>query len=197
MPSYTLKCKCGAFKATFDAAPHINFNCHCRSCVAACKAIEAKEGFDGISIRCDNSGGVAVAIFKSNNVFIKEADASKIGFMKVGERGKWARSYCTECKTVLFNGFFPNRCGANRNALTETEGGEPFTPDDAVINILGNYAFDSERVPVPKHGAVPFGIMLKFIPLIVGWGCDGRNANEKALIPEDMTKVEACTITWE
>eukprot|EP00804_Cyclotella_cryptica_P006855 CCRYP_010961-RA/>CCRYP_010961-RA protein AED:0.21 eAED:0.20 QI:0/0/0/1/1/1/2/0/96 len=96
--------------------------------------------------------------------------------MKVGERGK---------------------CAANRNALTKTDGGRPYTPDGAVMNILANYAFDNNDVPSPKHGTVPFGLMLKFIPLIVGWGCDGSHAHEKALMPEDMSKVEVCPVTWD
>jgi hypothetical protein len=57
--SYTLKCKCGAFEATFLSDPRIVFNCHCHSCVAACKTIEDKEGFDGTSIKSDESGGAA------------------------------------------------------------------------------------------------------------------------------------------
>jgi hypothetical protein len=195
MSSYSLKCKCGAFEATFTGPPYLTFNCHCHSCVAVCGAIEAK-GFDGTSIKSDESGGVAVATYKSNNVTIKKVDASKIGFMKVGEGGKFARSYCSVCKTVLFNAWLPNWCGANRNALAKTEGGDAYK-SDGVMNIMCKYAFDKEAVPAPKSGTVPFGMMFKFLRLVAGLGCDKSNSNEKAMIPDDMSKVEVCPITWE
>lgn len=136
-----------------------------------------------------------MAVWKSNNTTIKTADASKIGFVKVGEAGKGARSYCTECKTVLFNAFLPNWCAPNRNALTKD--GEAFVPTGKVMNIQCKYAFDKDSVPEPKSGSIPFGMIFKFIPVVAGLGCDGSNANEKALNPEDMSKVEAVPITWE
>ena len=49
------------------------------------------------------SGGAAVAIYKSKNITVTKVDASKIGFMKVGEGGLKVRRYCTECGTILFN----------------------------------------------------------------------------------------------
>ena len=52
----TLKCKCGAVECKFDALPRVCFNCQCHTCVAAMKAIEGKEGFDGTSAAVD--GGV-------------------------------------------------------------------------------------------------------------------------------------------
>lgn len=195
--SYTLKCKCGAFEATFLSDPRIVFNCHCHSCVAACKTIEDKEGFAGTSIKSDESGGAATAIWKSNSTTITKADASKIDFVKVGENGKGARPYCTECKTVLFLNFAPSWCAPNRNALTETEGGKAFEPKGAVPNINCKYAFDKNAVPDPKYSTIPFGMLFKFVPLVAGLGCDGSNAKEKALIPQDMSKVEVVPITWE
>ncbi|KAL9178503.1 hypothetical protein ACHAXT_001841 [Thalassiosira profunda] len=45
----------------------------------------------------------AVAVFKSNNTAVKALDGDKIGFMKVGDEGKYARPYCTDCGTMLAN----------------------------------------------------------------------------------------------
>lgn len=195
----TLKCKCGAFEATFDAPPRLTFNCHCHSCVAAIAAIESKEGFEGTTCKSDTGehGGVAIAIYKSNNVTVKTADAEKISFVKVGAEGKISRPYCTSCGTVLFNVFQPNWVAANRNAMTNTADGSAFEPAGKVTNVNAKAAYDSSKVPDPKHGSVPVGTLLKFIPLIAGVFCDGSNKKEKALIPEDMDKVEVVPITWE
>lgn len=207
--SYTLKCKCGAFEATLTGPPKIVFNCQCHSCVAVIKAIEDRDGFSGTSIKSTNEGGsdsgdnndykgAAVAIYKSNNTTIDKVDESKVGFMKVGENGKLARPYCTECGTVLFNAFLPNWCAANRNAMTKsgtTE--EGFTPSSPVCNVNCKHAFVPGDIPSPKHSTVPFGMLFKFIPLLTGFRCDGSHTNDKALVPEDMSKVEACPITWE
>eukprot|EP00571_Detonula_confervacea_P016070 CAMPEP_0172310206 /NCGR_PEP_ID=MMETSP1058-20130122/11351_1 /TAXON_ID=83371 /ORGANISM="Detonula confervacea, Strain CCMP 353" /LENGTH=149 /DNA_ID=CAMNT_0013022975 /DNA_START=216 /DNA_END=665 /DNA_ORIENTATION=- len=149
-------------------------------------------------MKCDESenSGAAVAVYKSNNATVKKVDGEKIGFMKVGEAGKTARPYCTECGTVLFNVWQPNWCAANRNAMT-TADGSAFQPKGTVMNINCKNAFDKDKVPAPNHGSVPFGTLFKFIPLIAGLTCDGSNAKDKALIPEDLSKVEIVPITWE
>lgn len=194
----TLKCKCGSFEATLDSPPRMIFNCHCHSCVSVIKGIEAKEGFAGTSMKCDEkeNSGVAIAVYKSNNVTVKTVDGEKIGFVKVGDAGKNARPYCTECGTVLFNAWMPNWCAANRNAMT-TSDGSAFQPEGAVTNVMCKSAFVPDEVPEPKSGMVPFGILLKFIPLMSGLMGDGSNAKDKALIPEDLSKVESVPITWE
>ena len=193
----TLKCKCGSFEATFDATPRITFNCHCHSCVAVIKSIEARDGFSGTSMKSDDEGGAAVAIFKSNNVTVTKVDGAKIGFMKVGDGGTKPRPYCTECGTVLFNVWAPNWCAVNRNAMTAADG-SPFVPTcTPVLNILCKHAFDKDKVPEPKHSSVPLGMLVKFLPLITGLAGDGSNSKEKALIAEDISKVESVPINWE
>ena len=188
----TLKCKCGKVECKFDAAPRICFNCQCHSCVAAMRAIEGKEGYDGIS--ADVDGGVGVAIYKSNNVSVVKTDG--IDFVKIGEAGKVARPYCTSCKTMVFNVFAPNWCAANRNAMTKSDG-SAFVPEGSIKNVNCKAAFDPKAVPEPKHSSVPVGTIMKFMPLMMGIGCDGSNKTEKALMPEDMSKVEVVPITWE
>ena len=76
----TMKCKCGAFEAKFDSLPRMVFNCHCHSCVSVVKSIESKEEFDGTSIKCDGeTGGAAVAIYKSYNCTVVKSDKESIG----------------------------------------------------------------------------------------------------------------------
>ncbi|KAL3794988.1 hypothetical protein ACHAW5_002157 [Stephanodiscus triporus] len=192
----TLKCKCQSFEATFDAPPRLTFNCHCHSCVAVVKGIEARDGFSGTSMKSDEAGGAAVAVFKSNNVTVTKVDGAKIGFMKVGEGGKVARPYCTECGTVLFNVWAPKWCAVNRNAMTAADG-SPFVPKGPVLNINAKSAFDKDKVPEPKHGSVTVGMLVKFIPLLTGLAGDGSNSKVTALMAEDLSKVESVPITWE
>ena len=198
MTDLALKCQCGAFEAAFDSPPRMVFNCQCHSCVAVVKGIEAREGFSGTSMKCDDSenSGVTVAIFTSNNVTVKKVDGDKIGFMKVGEAGKAPRPYCTECGTVLFNVFAPNWCAPNRNALTNADG-SAYAPAGKVMNVNCKHAFDPAKCPEPKSSSVPFGMLFKFIGLLAGIRCDGSNATTKELQPDDISKVEAVPITWE
>ncbi|KAL7500465.1 hypothetical protein ACHAWT_010434 [Skeletonema menzelii] len=192
----TLKCKCGAFEATFNSPPRMIFNCHCHSCVSVMASIESTPGFSGTSTKCDSeSGGAAIAVYKSNNTTVVKSDKESIGQMKVGEEGKIARSYCTKCGTVLFNVYLPNWCAVNRNALVK-EDGEAFVPEGEVMNVNCKHAFDVSKVKGPKHNTVPFRTLLKFIPLLAGFGVDGSNT-EESLTPEDMSKVEVSPITWE
>ena len=195
-----LKCKCGAFEATLTGQPKIVFNCQCHSCVAAIANIEAKDGFNGTSMKCDDSenSGVAVGIYKSNNITISKVDGTKINFVKVGKDGELARPYCTDCGTVLFNVFAPTWAAANRNALTTGEDGTtPYEFKGKIMNVNCKHAFDKDKCPAPTHSSVPFGTLFKLIPLIAGIGCDGSNAKDTALVPEDMSKVEVVPITWE
>ncbi len=189
----TLKCKCGKIECKFDCPPRLVFNCHCHSCVSAMSTIEEKDGFDGISAAVD--GGVGCAIYKSNNVSVVKASADDIGFVKIGEAGQMARPYCTNCKTMVFNVFLANWAAVNRNALTKSDG-SAFVPGGTIKNINCKHAFDPAAAPEPKHNTVPLGILARFMPIIMGFGCDGSNKSE-ALLPEDMAKVEVVPITWE
>jgi len=136
-----------------------------------------------------------MAVYKSNNCTVVKSDKESINFMKVGEAGKIARSYCTKCGQMLFNVYDKNWCAVNRNALTKSSG-EAYVPPGDVLNINCKHAFEPDKIKAPKHNSVPFTMLLKFIPMIAGFGCDGSN-KEESLIPEDMAKVEVSPITWE
>ena len=116
--------------------------------------------------------------------------------MKVGEKGKMARPYCSKCGTMLFDVYFPGWVAANRNALTNSADGSAYVPEGEVTNIHCGSSFDTTKIKEPKHNMIPFFTFMRFIPLLLGIGTDGSNT-EAALIPEDIEKVEVSPITWE
>eukprot|EP01082_Thalassiosira_pseudonana_P014024 g11788.t1 g11788 contig6:592701-593303(+) len=197
----TFKCKCGAVEAKIQGAPIGMTNCHCHSCVASAKFVDAKG--DGTSQLLEakegEDQGAAIALFKGNIVdFVTDLKTdgakSKIGFCKVGEKAKFARSFCTGCNTML-GSFLPKGCIVNRNLLTN-EDGTPFQPENKIVHIMKKYAFEPEKVPEPSSNMVPIGMVFTtFIPLIA-WG--GKKVLEnKALYCEDLATAEVVPITWE
>jgi hypothetical protein len=57
MSSFTWTCACGAFAAKMHGPPVFNFNCHCHSCVAPARHIDAK--YTASTSALDPNGGVA------------------------------------------------------------------------------------------------------------------------------------------
>lgn len=161
------------------------------------ESIESKDGFNGTSCKTDKeTGGLAIAVFKSQNTTIVKSEKERINFMKVGENGMLARPYCAKCGTMLFNVYFPRWVAANRNELTTSDGSVYYIPEGEVTNIHCGSSFDTTKIPEPKHDKIPFFALMKFFPLLLGIGTDGSNT-EASLIPEDIKKVEVSPITWE
>mmetsp|Transcript_4663 Transcript_4663/g.9961 ORF Transcript_4663/g.9961 Transcript_4663/m.9961 type:complete len:198 (+) Transcript_4663:58-651(+) len=192
----TFKCKCGDIELRIQGKmTHIN--CHCHSCVASVKCVEAKEGFDGIS-GLDHDGA-AFTLVRGTNVeyptdMSTDEARSKIGFVKVGEKGPHPRCYCTKCHTFV-GAVAPSFVLLNRNALFN-EDGSKFVAEGPVQNIMKKHAFDPSKVPEPSSSTAPFGLMMTFFPLIMGFG-KKKGAKNAAFFPEDMAKVEVVPITWE
>lgn len=61
------KCQCGAVQADLQGAPSDDRTCHCHSCVAAAKFVEAKPDFKGISA-LTNTGGVTFTLYKGSKI---------------------------------------------------------------------------------------------------------------------------------
>ena len=174
----TLKCKCDSFEATFEAPPCIIFNCHCHSCIAVIKGIEARAQFLGTSMNSDEVSGAAMAIFKSNNVTGTKVDGAKIRFMMVGEDGRVPCPYCTECGTMLFNVWAPIWCAANCNAMTVTNGSPFESKCTPLLNVNSKHVFNKGKVPSQSIIAC-LGMLVKFIPLLTDLLAMGATARRR------------------
>ncbi|KAL7460221.1 hypothetical protein ACHAXS_000685 [Conticribra weissflogii] len=192
----TFKCTCGAIEARIHGKL-THLTCHCHSCVASVRCIEAKEGFDGISAL--ENDGVAYTAMRGTQVdytsdMSTDESRSKVGFVKVGDNGKLARCYCTKCGTTI-GAVCPSFCFFNRNALHNDDGSK-FVPNRPVKNVMKKHAFDPSKVPEPSCSTVPLEMAFTFIPMMFGFG-KKKDAQNDAFFPKDMAKVEVVPITWE
>ena len=143
------KCQCGAVQADLQGAPSDDRTCHCHSCVAAAKFVEAKPDFKGISA-LTNTGGVTFTLYKGSkinfttDVTSDEAREKIFGYVKVGSDGKQHRTYCRNCGTML-GWLRPGFVGLNRNCIT-LEDGTAYEPPGTVLNIMKKHAFDPSTV---------------------------------------------------
>lgn len=198
-PKLIFKCKCGAVQAEVKGKPKTDCNCHCHSCVASAQFVESKPAFDGITA-LTSEGGFAYSLVKGNSInftsdILSEEARKNIDYVKVGEKGKMARTYCKGCNTVL-GGFEPNFVFLNRNALFN-EHGTPYKPSEPVLNIMKKHAFDPAKVPEPSASTFPFLGMLGFIPLLMGFGGKVAPKDSALYASKDMfSKIEAVPITW-
>ena len=194
----TFKCKCGSFEAQIHGNPVLSITCHCHSCVAAVKFLESKSTFDGISA-LDNDG-VALALYRGKNIdwvsdVSSEEAHAKIGFVKVGEKGKPFRSYCSNCGTFIAH-YERNFSMFNRNAIYNKDGTKFQATAGSVNNIMRKYSFDPSKVPAHSSSMVPLGVLVAFVPLLMGFG-GKKNAHEDVLFPTDLSNVEVVPITWK
>lgn len=70
----------------------VSLNHFLDSCGGYCSNGDTFNNFaGGTSFKCDEeTGGAAVAIYKSNNCTVVKSDKESIGFMKVGEAGNYS-----------------------------------------------------------------------------------------------------------
>lgn len=175
-PKLTFKCKCGAVQAEITGKLYAESNCHCHSCVASAQFVESKDNYDGTSALSNSNGGFAYVLVKGNDINFtidieSEEAHSKFDYVKVGEKGKMARTYCKGCGTVL--GIFEkNFAFLNRNCIYQD--GSPYEPTSPVINIMKKHAFEPDKVPEPAAATFPLSGMLPLIPVM--WGFGGRVA---------------------
>lgn len=199
-PQLVFKCKCGTAQAEIKGKLYAESNCHCHSCVASAKFVESKPNFDGYSALSNGNGGFAYVLVKGKDInftsdIVSEEAHKNIDYVKVGEKGKLARSYCKRCHTVL--GIFEkNFAFLNRNCLFD-HSGDPFKPSAPVINIMKKHAFDPDSVPEPAAATFPFFGALSLMPIM--WGFGGKVAPKDSAIyaGKDLSKVEVVPITWE
>ena len=200
----TFKCKCGKVEASILNDFAAEFNCHCHSCVASARFVEAKPTFNGYSGLIDSDGGFAYAIVKGKDIdftsdIMSEEAMKNIDFVKVGETGKVARAYCKGCGTLL-GGFQKNVAFLNRNCMFD-QSGSPYKPTKSVMNIMKKHAFEPDKVPDPSAAIMPFRAMLTFVPLMIGFGGGNVADKDSALLrhagKKELSGLEVVPITWE
>lgn len=196
----TFRCKCGAVQADISGKLYAESNCHCHSCVAAAKFVENKPDFDGFSALRNSNGGFAYVLVKGKDInftsdITSEEVQKRFDYVKVGEKGKMARTYCKECGTVL-GIFAKNFAFLNRNCIFDNTGAD-YVPSSPVLNIMKKHAFEPDKVPEPSAATFPLSGMLPLIPIM--WGFGRRVAAKDAAIyaGKDLSKVEVVPITWE
>ena len=210
MVERTWKCGCGKFRVKLTGEPLFVVNCHCRSCVACMRHIDAKGGGRNTSAEAEHSnGGVAKAFFYLKNVeFSDDRPAEQLQFLKLSDTGKNVRSYTRCCGTQLNTaggrtfpaGFRP----FNRNCITNPDGSKYNPVPASVVNIFKARAFEPEKVPEPNGGLAIVPVLAGFVARILGYklfglGIDSMMCEEKerAFMVDGAEVTEAVPITWE
>ena len=147
-----------------------------------------------------SDGGFAYYFAKGKDInftsdVVSEEARKNIDFVKVGEKGKMARSYCKKCGTVL-GGIALNMAFLNHNAVFNQDG-TPHVPSNAVLNIMKKHAFDPDKVPEPSAETLPISGMIGLIPLMLGFGGKVAPKDSALYAGKDLSNVEVVPITWE
>jgi hypothetical protein len=147
MTEYVWVCMCGAFKAKLKAPPVFEGNCHCHSCVAPARYLDAK--YPQTSKSGLVNGGVGKAFFRLEDIELPEGG---LAYLKVGENGENIRSYTTCCGT-LFNTaggkIFPIAARPLTRNNIQNSDSSPYVSPEAPTNTFTKYAYDDYTLPEP------------------------------------------------
>ena len=88
---------CGPFTAQLAGPPVFDFNCHCHSCVAPARYLDARFPDSSRSALVNHGVGKSFWLLKDITL-----PAGGLSFLKVGANGKNIRAY-TSCCGTLFN----------------------------------------------------------------------------------------------
>jgi hypothetical protein len=146
MTEYAWVCKCGAFKAQLKAPPVFDMNCHCHSCVAPARYLDAKYPETSKS-GLINGGAVGKTFFHLQDIELPEGG---LAYLKVGDGGEKIRSYTTCCGT-LFNTSggkcFPKAARPlTRNNIRNTDG-SPYVSTETPTDVLTKYTYGDYTLP--------------------------------------------------
>lgn len=180
----------------------MNINCHCHSCVASARHVDAK-GSDNTSA-LNETGGVGKSFYYLDQVEVPKGDLDgKLEFCKVGESGKIIRSYTKCCGTLLNTaggaefpaGFRP----FNRSCIKNSDGTR-YSPRD-VLNVHAKSAFEPKDVPEPKAATAAPKIYAGFIggALCMKTGIAtgvGQLMGDEAFFKAPSSVTEVVPITW-
>eukprot|EP01083_Nonionella_stella_P060742 158464_1 len=205
------KCKCGEFQVHLEGRPIVSHNCWCHSCTGTCLYInETKGGTSGLS---HPKGGCATSTYRICDIHFKTKNPSdKLAYTRIGDAPShfamssiWCvRSYTKCCGTYCMTGGaqFPfAACQINRNCIYNNDGTTKWEPDEPIINLCVQYAFDPSSVPEPKHEGAPLWYAGRLAPHgvkdLLGLGYGNHPKDEPAIkkSPKD-NDLEVIPIKW-
>ena len=201
----TWKCKCGKLQIKLHGDPVCSWNCHCHSCTAASRYITDK--YHGTTQLSDatNRTGSAMSLWHMKDIdFFQGSPHNNLGYVKIGEHGKFLRSYTKCCGTQAFvagNNLPFSYRHFNRNCLYN-EDGTRFEPEvHNIPNIMVSYAFDPTVIDEPKYNYVPLAnlwmIVSSTIKTKLGMESIGKIADEPSMLVKAQEYDEVVPITWE
>lgn len=216
-PKYIWKCKCEKFQVKLLGDPLDNINCFCHSCVSPVRYLT--EHYPGGTSAATPEGAAAFCLFKLRDQVWPEPTGEKgtpeehnLGFLKVGDQGKFLRTYTKCCNTQLNMGTGLNFTAIfrplNRNGVYKVQEDGSLTkyvPETPVSFCGLRWAYDdvdASKVPEPKYNFYPPGfamrLMGRFVQYLVGMEKEPRLDGVLAIWakPEDVP-AEAVPITWE
>ena len=206
----TWECECGEFQLKLLGEPLFVINCHCRSCVACMRYIDAKgDGRNTSAVAGGANGGVAKAFFELENVeFVGTNPIDKMAFVKLGSDGKNIRSYTRCCGTQINTAggrSFPASFRPfNRNCIKNSDGSEYEIDPATVLNVFKAKAFEPNRVPKPDGGLALVTFAARFGAKLLAHKLHHRGAGsklgeekERAYRVHGSQVAEIVPITWE
>jgi hypothetical protein len=105
------------------------------------------------------------------------------------------RCYTTCCQSQVTNAVAPTFVGFTTNFIQNADG-SPYVPPETAWNVNVKHAFDPSAVKDPKHDSAPFGMIVKFIPLLLNPFEPSLVKKYPALFPPS-SQAETVPVTWE
>jgi hypothetical protein len=195
MPEYIWVCMCGAFKAKLKAPPVFEMNCHCHSCVAPARYLDAK--YPETSKSGLVNGGIGKAMFRLEDIELPEGGLT---YLKVGDNGEKIRSYTTCCGT-LFNTSGGKRLTVAARPLTrnniQNSDGSPYVSPETPTDVNTKYAFDDYTLPEPHFEGRSPAASAGFSALAPLTDDAARTKYDQSWFKVGVEVNEVVPITWE
>ena len=190
----TFKCACGGVQAKLQGEPFAIFNCHCHSCVASARFIDAKHTDDKKGTSGIRDKGSGMALYKPNKVeFTTPITADTFAACKVGDKGKNGRSYTKCCHTQAI--FCISKFIAFNSNCLFNDDGSLYQPEKPIQNTMKDFAFEPSEVPEPKSNMIPpMSLLLPMMGTMMN--PFGPKVKDKNLFA-NLETAEVVPITWE
>jgi hypothetical protein len=196
MTEYAWVCKCGAWKAQLKAPPVFDMNCHCHSCVAPARYLDAK--YPETSKSGLVNGGVGKTFFHLQDMELTQGGLS---YFKVGDAGENIRSYTTCCGT-LFNTAGGKQFSRAARPLTrnniQNSDGSPYVSTETPTDVLTKHAYEDYALPEGHFEGPSPAVMAGFSCLVPIPDDDAARAKyDQSWFKVGAEVNEVVPITWE